>query len=106
MFAPITLVVQLETHCCCRALGVEYELKLCHNVQQIGLSYKSESQLRAQGYDKTPDIKLDIPFAVDDFIVNWVESKAVFGDQRTHDQYIKDQYHSYWNRYCKTDSRG
>lgn len=58
----------------------------------------TEDQLRARGYDKTPDVKLDTPCAVDGFIVNWVESKAVFGDQATHDQYAKDQYLKYWNR--------
>uniref|UniRef100_A0A1B6IAV3 CDAN1-interacting nuclease 1 n=1 Tax=Homalodisca liturata TaxID=320908 RepID=A0A1B6IAV3_9HEMI len=82
-----------------RSLGVEYEVKLYHHVQRVGLSYKSEEQLRARGYDKTPDIRLDVPCAVDGFVINWIESKAIFGDNVTHDQYAHDQYYCYWNRF-------
>lgn len=50
------------------------------------------------GYDKTPDIKLDVPVAVNGFIICWIESKAIFGHPKLHEQYMKDQYISYWNR--------
>lgn len=64
----------------------------------MGLPFRDENNLRARGYDKTPDIKLEIPIAVNGFIINWIESKALFADVKTHQQYLKNQYLSYWNR--------
>jgi hypothetical protein len=65
----------------------------------LNIPFRDEEHLRQHGFDKTPDIKLEIPFAVDGFIVNWIESKALFGDKEGHNTYFKDQYLSYWNRY-------
>ena len=67
--------------------------------KDLKLAFRGEEHLRLKGYDKTPDIKLDIPFAVDGFIINWIESKALFGDEEGHRTYLKDQYLSYWNRF-------
>ncbi len=52
-----------------------------------------------RSYDKTPDIKLDIPFAVNGHVINWIESKALFGDDEHHKTYENEQLWSYWNRY-------
>lgn len=68
-------------------------------VLKKNLTFQTENDLKTFGYDKTPDIKLDVPFAVDGFVVNWIEGKALFGDPEEHKHYITEQYSSYWNRY-------
>ena len=48
---------------------------------------------------------LQVPIAVLDpsteewRIVHWIDSKACFGDERTHKQHLDGQYSTYWNRY-------
>lgn len=42
-----------------------------------------------------------LPLAIDGQVVNWIESKALFGDEEIHRGYLKDQLFSYWNRYSK-----
>lgn len=55
--------------------------------------------MRSRGYDKTPDFKLEVPIAVNGFVINWIESKARFGNTEIHQKYIKEQFLSYWNRF-------
>lgn len=84
--------------CVVSSIGQEYERKLQRCAKQAGLAFCDEEQLRRNGYDKTPDVKLEIPVAVDGVIVNWIESKALFGDEESHRNYSRSQYLSYWNR--------
>lgn len=81
------------------SIGHEYEFLLRRNLEKLNISYHNEDELRLKGYDKTPDIKLDIPIAVDGQVINWIESKASFGDEENHRTYLKDQFWSYWNRF-------
>lgn len=81
------------------SIGQEYEYKLHQMVSALGIPFSDEERLRSKGYDKTPDVKLEIPFAVDGFVVNWIESKALFGDKEIHQNFLKEQFLSYWNRY-------
>jgi len=82
-----------------QSLGYEYEIKLRFELERLNVTFLHEEDLRAKGFDKTPDIKLEIPVAVDGQIINWIESKALFGDEEAHRGYLKNQLYSYWNRF-------
>jgi hypothetical protein len=81
------------------SIGYEYEKKAKKELEKLGLSYHDEYELRSKGFDKTPDIKLDIPFAYKGLVINWIESKALFGDEQNHKKYLKDQLLTYYNRF-------
>ncbi|KAF5304908.1 hypothetical protein FQR65_LT00792 [Abscondita terminalis] len=85
------------------SVGQEYEIKLQREMARLGLTFRDEEHLRKYGYDKTPDIKLEIPVAINGFIINWVESKARFADEEIHREYFRSQYASYWNSYVFQD---
>lgn len=81
------------------SVGLEFEEILIQNVKKHNLPFLDENDLRKRGYDKTPDVKLEVPISVNGFPVCWIESKASFGDLQTHSEYLRDQYYSYWNRF-------
>ncbi|EDV98033.1 CDAN1-interacting nuclease 1 [Drosophila grimshawi] len=82
-----------------RLVGEEYELKLKHLARKAGIHFYDEHDLRRMGYDKTPDIKMILPFLYKGFVVNWIESKANFGDPKSHKLNIQQQLYSYCNRF-------
>ncbi|KAF3845006.1 hypothetical protein F7725_008169, partial [Dissostichus mawsoni] len=43
------------------AIGQEHEVLLCEKLKERNLSFLDENQLRVMGYDKTPDIILEVP---------------------------------------------
>ena len=59
----------------------------------------TEGALRAEGHAKTPDIKLELPIAVNGRIVNWIDSKASFCDPLVHVERGADQFQGYVNRF-------
>eukprot|EP00823_Brevimastigomonas_motovehiculus_P005500 TRINITY_DN4063_c0_g1_i1.p1 TRINITY_DN4063_c0_g1~~TRINITY_DN4063_c0_g1_i1.p1 ORF type:complete len:405 (-),score=104.16 TRINITY_DN4063_c0_g1_i1:367-1581(-) len=79
-------------------LGHEFELKLEDCVKKLHIPYATEDMLKTQGVAKTPDILLRVPIAVDGRIVNWIDSKAMFGDPATHSTHFK-QTRGYVNRF-------
>ncbi|KAF7251731.1 hypothetical protein EYD10_02658 [Varanus komodoensis] len=81
------------------AIGHEHEVLLKEMLLEKNISFLAEDQLRAKGYDKTPDFILEVPVAVEGHIIHWIESKASFGDECSHQAYLHDQFWSYWNRY-------
>ncbi|XP_067152754.1 CDAN1-interacting nuclease 1 isoform X2 [Apteryx mantelli] len=91
--------------CIKHAIGHEHEVLLREMLLEKNLSFIAEDQLRAKGYDKTPDFILEVPVAVEGHIIHWIESKASFGDESSHQAYLQDQFWSYWNRQDTKDTK-
>ena len=82
-----------------RQSGIKYE-KLLHDfLTERDILYCDEDDLRREGYDKTPDFKLVVPIVVNNHVINWIESKASFGDEESHAGYLENQFWSYANRF-------
>lgn len=84
--------------------GLEHEARLYACLAAAGVPFWREAELRARGLFKTPDALLQVPVAMrgDDgcwHIVHWLDSKAGFGDERSHRQAAEGQYATYVNRY-------
>ncbi|XP_050075234.1 CDAN1-interacting nuclease 1 [Anopheles maculipalpis] len=92
MDGPITDLVR-------RFIGEEYEVRLKKMAREAGMVFYDEGDLRRTGYDKTPDLKMAVPFMYRGQVINWIESKASFGDVDSHKRYVKDQLSSYGNRF-------
>ena len=73
------------------SVGEEHEQKIKDILTEQGIPYCDEHVLRdkvagwvwkmslsLQGYDKTPDIKLELPLAIEGgHVINWIESKVL-----------------------------
>eukprot|EP00088_Acartia_fossae_P029356 TRINITY_DN3019_c0_g1_i6.p1 TRINITY_DN3019_c0_g1~~TRINITY_DN3019_c0_g1_i6.p1 ORF type:complete len:369 (-),score=73.67 TRINITY_DN3019_c0_g1_i6:1099-2205(-) len=100
------LLAKLNDHCygpiaesIKHSIGEEHEQKIKDKLKELNIPFSDEHVLRSRGYDKTPDVKLEVPVAVNGKIINWIESKALFGDRESHEGYLRDQFWSYWNRF-------
>ena len=101
-----------------RMVGVEFEVVLEHKLSALGIPFETEANLRARGTSRTPDVLLSTPVAIptitkhnnqpnnnDDNntdkwkIINWIDSKALFGDVDTHRQSVLSQAESYLHRF-------
>ncbi|XP_053331128.1 CDAN1-interacting nuclease 1 isoform X2 [Spea bombifrons] len=85
--------------CIKHSIGYEHEVLLRQKLTERDLPFLDERQLRLKGYDKTPDFILEVPVAVDGHVIHWIESKASFGDESSHQMNLQDQFWSYWNRF-------
>ena len=88
-------VIDLAHQC----VGQEFEEKLKTSALNAGLKYLDEHALRRIGFDKTPDLMLALPCIYKGKIIHWIESKAVFGDMKTHSRNLTQQLACYSNRY-------
>src|SRR5665648_325908 len=64
-----------------------------------GIGFLTENDLRARGDAKTPDFLLEEPLNISGCEVSWIESKALFGDEKEHERYRKKQFSSYEENY-------
>ena len=66
------------------SIGNEYEYRLQQTLRNRNIAFLTETEMSARGYPKTPDIKFEVPILLDDeHVINWIESKASFGDLAT-----------------------
>ncbi|KAJ1450294.1 hypothetical protein M885DRAFT_571438 [Pelagophyceae sp. CCMP2097] len=107
-------------------IGIEYELLLQDHLERRAIPFEHEDDLRLRGFAKTPDVLLVIPLGVtisradlplgsqagassaacetaraksDDLaIVNWIDSKAMFGSPDVFESEHEAQLLSYVNR--------
>ncbi|WP_406660434.1 C15orf41 family protein [Methanolobus sp. ZRKC3] len=63
------------------------------------VSFMTEDDLRGAGETKTPDFLLVEPLDIDGTKVSWIESKALFGDTKEHQYYVKKQFNDYEENY-------
>lgn len=80
-------------------VGLEKEQELFCKLKDLNIDFIVENGMRHLGFPKTPDVLLTIPVALNGFVINWIESKAFFGDPNQHDRYLKKQYWAYHNRF-------
>jgi CDAN1-interacting nuclease 1 len=81
-----------------RHVGEEHEFMLHQRLHNLGIAFLDESELRRRGFPKTPDVKLEVPIAVQGVVIHWIDSKATFGNDYTHSVAL-EQYRSYCNRF-------
>lgn len=82
-----------------RQAGLEFESKLYACLNDHGVSFWTEDDLRDKQFFKTPDALLRVPIAVDGSVICWIDSKATFCDVRSHKKLMEEQYDSYVNRF-------
>jgi len=64
-----------------------------------GITFSTEEDLREIGMAKTPDFFLDEDVEIEGKKISWIESKALFGDEKEHQYYVKKQFTDYEESY-------
>lgn len=81
------------------AAGAAAERYLEARLTALGVPFATEADLRAGGFARTPDVRLEAPLAVRGRILHWIDSKASFGDPAVHAAQGAPQFTAYVNRY-------
>jgi len=95
-----------------REVGLRHERLLERKLEERRIPYAREEDLRQRGFAKTPDVLLEVPLAYlrsrdDDgeegssetvHVVNWIDSKAMFGLPATYHNEHRSQLQGYVNR--------
>ncbi|XP_065661893.1 CDAN1-interacting nuclease 1 [Hydra vulgaris] len=92
VYGPTTEKIKHET-------GLKYEKIVSDFLHEQNIPYAQEETLRKEGYDKTPDFKLILPISINNYVINWIECKALFGTEDSHKSYLENQFWSYTNRF-------
>ncbi len=79
-----------------RERGVLGEKRLHDWLEKYGVPYRTEKELRGQ-YSKTPDALLGRPIGLNGQRINWIESKANFGDDVEVGRNLRKQLEPYVN---------
>lgn len=90
-------------------VGIEYEMLLRRELDRRKLPFQHEDDLRDRGFAKTPDVLLTLPlgYLVTSSssdrtkalsVINWIDSKAMFGAPAVYDADHRRQLLAYVNR--------
>ena len=82
-----------------REAGLEYEKILEERLRDIGAEFETETDLRAEGASRTPDVRLKVPISVRGRTIHWIDSKASFCDPQVHEESGSKQFRAYVNRF-------
>mmetsp|Transcript_47133 Transcript_47133/g.69833 ORF Transcript_47133/g.69833 Transcript_47133/m.69833 type:complete len:339 (-) Transcript_47133:564-1580(-) len=97
-----------------RMIGLEFEAMLEQTLSSMNIPFETEEQLRIRGTAKTPDILFSCPLGIkvpvrkrpgkpkmeyEWKVVCWMDSKALFGDVRTHHADVLPQAEGYVHRF-------
>jgi len=63
-------------------------------LEERDIEFKDEKEMRKES-SKTPDFYFPRPIRLNGKEIHWIESKALFGDPKTHRVYSKKQFHKY-----------
>jgi len=77
-----------------RIRGKKGEARLSSWLDAHGITYRTENDLKGK-YPKTPDFLLDKPLKINGWTINWIESKANFGDEIEVKKNLKNQLEPY-----------
>eukprot|EP00923_Selenidium_pygospionis_P012439 GHVN01021091.1.p1 GENE.GHVN01021091.1~~GHVN01021091.1.p1 ORF type:complete len:293 (+),score=18.28 GHVN01021091.1:112-990(+) len=79
--------------------GCKGEWALSKGLEERNIPYFTEAMLLQAGVQKTPDFLLQVPCTIGSHIVNWIESKFMFGDKKVFAQIKNNQLEPYKNRF-------
>lgn len=78
--------------------GAWGEDKLHEWLDSHNISYRTEKDLRGK-FAKTTDCLLDEPLKVNGWTINWIESKASFGDRTEFNKNVRGQLSQYYDMF-------